>query len=114
MSEMRQHMVTWLRDECIKEPLRYFTLLYRLADGADLYLIEGKDAEAIEHIKTAKRAVDVVNRPELHDELDKALKYIEAKNYHDAFHALEKFMDNTAIKSFESVVECQCGKHKEV
>ena len=64
-SIMAQEMKTWLRDECIKEPLRYFTLLYRLADGADLYLIEGKDVEAIEHIKTAKRAVDVVNSQKL-------------------------------------------------
>lgn len=112
-SGMKQAMNTWLKSECIKEPLRYFTLLYRLADGADLYLIEDKVTEAVEHIKTAKRAVDVVKRPELHSELDKALEYIEAKNYHDAFHALERFMDNTAIKAFEAVVECQCGKVNE-
>ena len=94
--------------KCAEKTLRYFTLLYRFADGADFYLIEDKVQEALHHIEMAKRTADLFEEPELRKNFEEAQKLITDKNYHDAFHALERAMDNIAFRAFEKVIECEC------
>lgn len=100
-----------MADKCFDEALRYFTLLYRFADGADFYLIENKDNEALYQIECAKRATDLFNEHELRKNFEEAQKLIADKDYHEAFHSLERTMDNIARRAFEKVVECQNGGH---
>jgi len=99
-----------LHKECTRKPLKLITIAYRFVDGADYYLIENKVAEALDHIESARRYVVSVGKPELCYELDNATRLINEGNYHDAFHALERGMDNIALAAFKDVVKCECGR----